>query len=277
MQSLRPRLPRGAGERRDRHGGARPPREDRLRFRRSRWATAPASPAANACRPAPPARSCRRRVLDAQQCLCPRARPRGRQRLSLLRRRLPDHLQDQGRQAPLCRRQATGPSNHATGSASRAASASTMSIIPHRLTVPLIRKDGVAKRCRRRGRSGQSLDAFPRGELGRGARRARPAGLKRIRDTAWRQGARRLRLRQGLERGGLSLPEAGAHRLRHQQCRSLHAALPRLLGRGADGGDRLGRGYRALHRRARTPTSSSSSAPTRPRTIPSPPPSSRTR
>ena len=35
MQSLRPRLPRGAGQRRHRHGRARPRRQDRLRLRRS--------------------------------------------------------------------------------------------------------------------------------------------------------------------------------------------------------------------------------------------------
>ena len=34
VQSLRPRLPRSAGQRRDRHGRPRPRREDRLRFRR---------------------------------------------------------------------------------------------------------------------------------------------------------------------------------------------------------------------------------------------------
>ena len=34
VQSLRARLPRGPGQRRDRHGRARPPRKDRLRFRR---------------------------------------------------------------------------------------------------------------------------------------------------------------------------------------------------------------------------------------------------
>ena len=56
VQSLRPRLPRGAGQRRHRHGRARPSREDRVRLRRSRWASRPASPAANACRPARPAR-----------------------------------------------------------------------------------------------------------------------------------------------------------------------------------------------------------------------------
>ena len=65
-----------------------------------------------------------------------------------------------------------------------------------------------------------------------------------------REGAGRFRLRQGLERGGLSVPEAGAHRLRLQQCRSLHAAVPRLVGRGADGRAQLGRGVGAVRRRA---------------------------
>ena len=56
LQSVRPRLPRGAGQRRDRHGRPRPPRQDRVRLRRPDGRTPPASPAANACRPARPAR-----------------------------------------------------------------------------------------------------------------------------------------------------------------------------------------------------------------------------
>ena len=44
---------------------------------------------------------------------------------------------------------------------------------------------------------------------------------------------------QVLERGGLPLPEARAGRLRHQQRRPLHAALPRVERRGAARGDRL--------------------------------------
>jgi len=40
---------------------------------------------------------------------------------------------------------------------------------------------------------------------------------------------------QGLQRRGVPLPEAGAHRLRHQQRRPLHAPLPCLVSRGADG------------------------------------------
>ena len=50
------------------------------------------------------------------------------------------------------------------------------------------------------------------------------------------------------QRGGLSVPEAGARRVPYQQCRSLYAALPRLVGRGADGRHRLGRGDRAVQR-----------------------------
>ena len=103
---------------------------------------------------------------------------------------------------------------------------------PQRLTKPMVRKDGVAKVGRRPGRPGKPVHAFPRGDLGRGdgAR-----GIRLEKDPRPRRPARagRLRLGQGLERRGLSVPEAGAHRLRLQQCRSLHAALPRLLGGGA--------------------------------------------
>ena len=56
VQSVRPRLPRSAGQRRHRHGRARPRREDRVRLRRSDGRIPPASPAANACRPVRPAR-----------------------------------------------------------------------------------------------------------------------------------------------------------------------------------------------------------------------------
>ena len=55
VQSVRAGLPRGAGQRRDRHGRARPWREDRVRFRRSDGRRRPASPAASASRPARPA------------------------------------------------------------------------------------------------------------------------------------------------------------------------------------------------------------------------------
>ena len=120
---------------------------------------------------------------------------------------------------------------------------------PDRLTEPLIRKDGVAKHDTdidpanpythfRKASWEEALDRAAAGP------RAYPRPRRQAR-------ARRVRLGQGVERGGLSVPEAGAHRVRQQQCRPLHAALPRLVGRGADGGDRLGRGDRAVHRGGR--------------------------
>ena len=65
---------------------------------------------------------------------------------------------------------------------------------------------------------------------------APPPGFDVDPRPTWPARARRLRLRQGLERRSLFVPEAGAHRLRLQQCRSLHPAVPRLLGRSPDGG-----------------------------------------
>ena len=44
---------------------------------------------------------------------------------------------------------------------------------PHRLTKPLVRLPNVAEGRQRPGRSGQPVHAFPRGELGRGARHRR--------------------------------------------------------------------------------------------------------
>ena len=80
---------------------------------------------------------------------------------------------------------------------------------------------------------------LPRGDLGRGAR---PGGLPAAGDQgAARIGiAGRLRLGQVQQRGGVPVPEADARRLRHQQRRPLHPALPRVVGRGAARGHRLG-------------------------------------
>jgi len=73
---------------------------------------------------------------------------------------------------------------------------------------------------------------------------ARPPGTKRSTSrgglAAFRDGAgprsgrtrSRIRIGQGVERRGVSLSEARPHRLRHQQCRPLHAAVPCLAGRG---------------------------------------------
>ena len=127
VQSVRARLPRGPGQRRDRHGGARPSRKDRVRLRRSdgqqhlrrlrRMRAGLPDRRADAGDPG-------RRERRLRQ----RARPRGRQRLPLLRRRLPADLSRSRTTASSRSRARTGRPT-TTGSASRAASASTMSTI----------------------------------------------------------------------------------------------------------------------------------------------------
>ncbi len=119
---------------------------------------------------------------------------------------------------------------------------------PHRLTKPLVRLPNAKKDANDQVDPANPVHAFPRSLLGRGARH-RGQGPRQDPRREGRQGARRLRFGQGLERGGLSVPEAGAHRLRLQQCRSLHPAVPRLLGRGADGRPELGRGVGAVRGR----------------------------
>ncbi len=116
---------------------------------------------------------------------------------------------------------------------------------PERLMKPLIRKPGLPKGLDMdpRDPSTHFREASWEEALDFAAR-----GLKDVRDRKRRAGARRIRVGEVLQRGGLSVPEAGAHRLRLQQRRPLHAPLPCLLGGGAHGDHRLGRGHRALHR-----------------------------
>ena len=107
VQSLRPRLPRSAGQRRDRHGGARPQRKDRVRLRRSdgpvdlrrlrRMRAGLPDRRADAVDLGEREQRPHRRAFP---------RPPGGQRVPVLRRRLPAHLQHQGRQAALRHRQA---------------------------------------------------------------------------------------------------------------------------------------------------------------------------
>ena len=66
--------------------------------------------------------------------------------------------------------------------------------------------------------------------------------LRRHPRPARQEVAGRLRLGQGQQRRGLPVPEAGAHRLRQQQRRPLHAAVPCVVGGGAARRHRLGRG-----------------------------------
>ena len=124
---------------------------------------------------------------------------------------------------------------------------------PQRLTNPLIRREGVPKERAPADRSGESVGSVSRSNLGRSARccDAGPqAHPRRIRPASHG----RLRLREGQQRRSVPLPEARAHRLRHQQRRPLHAPLPRIIRRRTDGRPELrrrvepGRG-RAVRRR----------------------------
>ena len=113
---------------------------------------------------------------------------------------------------------------------------------PQRLTKPLIRKPGVPKTADFTiDPDATGRDGVPRGDVGRGARSRRRQAEEDPRH-ARPQGAGRLRLGQGQQRGGVPVPEARAHGLRHQQRRPLHALVPRVVGGGAARRHRLGRG-----------------------------------
>ena len=118
---------------------------------------------------------------------------------------------------------------------------------PQRLMKPMVRKDGVKKSADDLVDPANPFTHFREATWDEAMERA-ASGLKKIRDRDGRARPCRLRLGQGLERRGLSVPEAGAHGLWLQQCRSLHAAVPRLLGGGAAGRRRLGGGDRDLQR-----------------------------
>ncbi len=118
----------------------------------------------------------------------------------------------------------------------------------HRLTKPLIRKPGVPKtkdfvvdpenwqEVFREATWEEALDAGGQG-ISRSPRYVRQAV------------AGRFRLRQMHQRRGVPFPEAGAHRLRLQQRRPLHAPVPRVERGGADGRHQLGRGVEPGARR----------------------------
>ena len=118
----------------------------------------------------------------------------------------------------------------------------------HRLTKPLIRKPGVPKHKDFVVDPDNWREVFREATLGRSARRRREGPARHPRHV--RQAiARRLRLGEGHQRGGLSVPEAGAHRLRLEQRRSLHASVPRVERRRADGRHQLRRGVEPGARR----------------------------
>ncbi len=174
------------------------------------------------------------------------SRPRGRFGMPLLRRRLPAHLPHQGRQAALRHRQGRpGEPPAPLRQGPLRLRLRPQSAAPHPADDPQGRRAQARRRRARHAPCAGAISARPRWDeaLDRAA-----AGLKAIRDKQGGACACRVRLGQGLERGGLSVPEAGAHRLRLQQCRSLHPAVPRLLGGGAVGRRRLRGGDGDLQR-----------------------------
>ncbi len=204
VHALRARLPRGAGQRRHRLRVSRRALADRVRPRR-------------------PDGRVDLRGLRRMRAGLPHGRARaGEGRLSragraqggvgvpVLRRRLPAHLPRQGR----CDRPRRGPRRPRQPGAPVREGALRL-----RLRAPSAAADEAADPEARRAQSGrlrdgsrQSALGVPRSELGGGARaRRRHAGADPRR--ARRRRARRLRLGQGLQRGGVPVPEAGAHRL----------------------------------------------------------------
>ncbi len=112
---------------------------------------------------------------------------------------------------------------------------------PQRLTVPLIRRDDAPKHADAVLDADNWQSVFREASWDEALERA-AAGLRA--DPRARRPARagRLRFGQGQQRGSLSVPEAGAHRLRQQQRRPLHPAVPRLVGGGAARRHRIGCG-----------------------------------
>ena len=179
-------------------------------------------------------------LMPARERRAARARQAGRLGLPVLRRRLPADLQRQGQQDPVRGRprrpgQPRPPVRQGP--------------LRLRLRPPSAAPDEAADPPRRCAQAA-ARDARPRARAWTcsakrpGTRRWRwpAASCASIRDTAGPQRAGRLRLGQGQQRRGLPVPEAGAHRLRQQQRRPLHAPVPRLVGRRAAGRHRLGRG-----------------------------------
>ena len=177
----------------------------------------------------------------------PSGRSRGRQRLPLLRRGLPAHLQDPRRRDPL----RGGPKRTGQRGAPLREGPLRLRLRPpsgppDEAADPKGRRQAARSRDRPR-RPGQPL---PPGDLGGGARRRR-AGAREASGSRRPSRAGGLRLGEVLQRGGLPVPEAGSHRLWQQQRRPLHPPVSCLVGGRAAGGDRLRSRDGALHRRAK--------------------------
>ena len=174
VQSLRPRLPRGAGQRRHRHGRPRPSREDRVRLRRS------------------DGRLDLRRLRRMRAGLPDRRADAG----DAGRREQRLHRQARPRGATACAPIAASAASSPTRSRTTSSSPSTGTQRPGQ-PEPAVREGPLRLRLRRQSaapdeaddpqgrraegaarvhRSVESVDAFPRGDLGGGARprRRRP-------------------------------------------------------------------------------------------------------
>ena len=203
VQALRPRLPRGAGQRRHRLCVPRRPLEDRVRPRRSDGRL--------------DVRGMRRvraglsdRRADAR-ARCRQDRPREDRRFGvpILRRRLPAHLQHQGQQDSL--RPGQGRSGELEPAVREGPLRVRLRAAPPSADEAADSQEGRAEAQGLHRRSREVARGVPRGDVGRGARLRRQWPARHPRHLR-QEGAGRFRLGEGHQRRGVSLPEAGAHR-----------------------------------------------------------------
>ena len=240
VQALRPRLPRGAGQRRHRLCVPRRPLEDRVRPRRSDGRLD-----VRGVRRVRAGLSDRRADAGARRRE-DRAREDRRFGVPVLRRRLSAHLQHQGQHDSL--RPGQGRSGQLEPPVREGPLRLRLRPAPPSADEAADSQEGRPEAQGLHRRSREVARGVPRGDVGRGARLRRQWPARDPRHLR-QEGARRFRLGEGHERRGVSLPEARAHRLRVQQRRPLHAALPRVERRRADGGHQLRRGVEPGARR----------------------------
>ena len=178
----------------------------------------------------------------------------GREPLPLLRRRLPAHLPDRERTAAL-RRRPRRPGEPQPALRQGAVRVRLRPSPATGCTTPLIRKPGVPKHADDEVDPANPWTHFRAATWDEGARR-RGRGVRSRFATA--TAAARALAGFGSAKGSneeaylfQKLVRVG---LRQQQRRSLHAALPRVVGRRPDGDDRVGSRHRVVRRSAATPT-----------------------
>ncbi len=147
MQSLRPRLPRGPGQRRHRHGRARPRAPRSSSTSTIPWASSTCVACGECVQACPTGALMPATWSKRARASAPR-RPTARSTASAPIAASAARSPTRSRTTSCSMSTAATARPIQTGSASRAASASTTSAIPHRLTKPLIRKDGVPKHGR---------------------------------------------------------------------------------------------------------------------------------